>query len=78
MKILPFDPGFPEAERRQVGRVHPDGSITFRGRRYSNLREVPPECCALRTDVETHVQWARMYRAIDPRRRRAARPVLGR
>lgn len=50
-----------------VGRVHPDGSITFRGKTYPNIKELPPECQALRPDVQAWAQWRRLYRAIAPR-----------
>ncbi len=59
-----------ECDPHQVGRVHPDGSISFRGREYRTLTEVPAECNALRPDVDTHRQWRSIYRAIDPRRKR--------
>jgi len=52
-------------EESQVGRVHPDGSITFRGQRYPTLRHVPAECKGLRPDLETHRQWRALYGAID-------------
>lgn len=35
------------ASRPQIGRVHSDGTITFNGRRYSTLREVPTGCKGL-------------------------------
>ena len=56
-------------ETRQVGRVHESGAITFRGRTYRTIKEVPPECLALRVDLETYAQWRRLYRAIQPRPR---------
>ena len=52
-----------------MGTVHRDGSITFAGVRYPSIQEVPPECAAFRVDVETFVQWKRLYRAVTPRRR---------
>ena len=60
----------------RVGRVRTDGSIAFRGKVYRTIREVPQECLALRPDLETHSQWVRLYRAIDPKRprREADRP----
>ena len=68
-KILPFaNPA--EKGNEVVGRVHRDGSITFRGQRYATIKDVPAECKAIRPDVETHVQWRRMYRAIAPEQRR--------
>jgi hypothetical protein len=51
--------------------VHRDGSITFAGVKYPSIRQVPPECKALRVDVDTYVQWKSLYRAIDPKARRA-------
>lgn len=69
-KILRLQLGGKGEARQQVGRVHRDGSITFRGRKYSTLREVPPECLGLRPDVETHCQWRSLYRPIDPGRKR--------
>jgi hypothetical protein len=69
-KILRLELMSAKANLRQVGRVHPDGSITFRGRRYCTLKDVPPECKALRPDIETHRQWRELYRPIDPRLKR--------
>ncbi|HEX9940762.1 MAG TPA: hypothetical protein VGG03_02000 [Thermoanaerobaculia bacterium] len=68
-RILPFaDPfGKPDAV---VGRVHRDGSITFRGKRYTTIKDVPADCLGLRPDVETHVQWKQLYRAVAPESRR--------
>jgi len=51
---------------RQVGRVHESGAITFRGRTYRTIKEVPPECLAFRVDLATYTQWRRLYRAIAP------------
>ncbi len=73
-RVLAFR-GATAPERQRVGRVHPDGSITFRGREYRTLGEVPRECDALRPDVDTHRQWRSMYRAIDPGRKRGV-PAL--
>lgn len=58
------------ARGRSVGRVHKDGSISFRGTRYATIKELPPECTALRADAEAYAQWARLYGAVDPARRR--------
>jgi hypothetical protein len=55
------------SESGQIGRVHLSGAITFRGRTYRSIKEVPPECQALRADTETYAQWRRLYRAIEPR-----------
>jgi hypothetical protein len=67
-KVLPFlissQPG-----AGAVGRVHRDGSITFRGHTYATIKDVPPECQALRADVEAYKQWRRLYRAVAPRSR---------
>lgn len=52
----------------EVGCVHPDGSITYRGILYRSLRDVPASCVAFRADVPAQVQWRRLYRAVDPRR----------
>ena len=66
---LAFDPG-----RRpgggDVGCVHRDGSITYRGTRYATLRDVPPSCTSFRADVPATVQWRKLYRAVDPKRRK--------
>ncbi|HEV8578419.1 MAG TPA: hypothetical protein VGX68_04995 [Thermoanaerobaculia bacterium] len=68
-RILPFA-GSCGKENGVVGRVHQDGSITFRGKTYTTIKEVPSQCLSLRPDVETHVQWRRMYRAVAPESRR--------
>ncbi|MEA2602547.1 MAG: hypothetical protein QOF89_3539 [Acidobacteriota bacterium] len=68
-KILPFaDPA--ARETGVVGRVHRDGSITFRGQLYPTIKDVPKDCQAIRPDVETEVQWRRLYRVIAPEARR--------
>ncbi len=54
---------------RSVGRVHPDGSITFRGQTYRTIKELPPECRILRADLASEVQWRKLYRAVDPARK---------
>lgn len=64
-RVLPFD-SRPAAPEQQVGRVHRDGSITFRGRTYATLKQVPAECLALLPDLETYREWTRIYRAIAP------------
>ncbi|MBW8874306.1 MAG: hypothetical protein JF614_05035 [Acidobacteria bacterium] len=67
--ILPFvDPA--AKETGVVGRVHRDGSITFRGKDYATIKDVPDDCQAIRPDVETEVQWRRLYRAVAPEARR--------
>ena len=68
-RILPFtDPS--RKEDGVVGRVHRDGSITFRGKRYTTIKDVPSQCLSLRPDMETHVQWRKLYRAVAPESRR--------
>jgi hypothetical protein len=59
-----------KARGRSVGRVHEDGSISFKGKRYGSIRELPPECTALRGDVATYARWVKLYRAVarNPRR----------
>jgi hypothetical protein len=65
LKILSFsDPAADQT--RSVGRVHSDGSIYFRGRRYRTIKDVPKECVAFRADVSSTVQWRALYRAVDP------------
>jgi hypothetical protein len=72
MKIVSFsDPAADQT--RSVGRVHSDGSITFRGRTYRTIKDVPKECIAFRADVLSTVQWRALYRAVDPVRK-AVRP----
>ena len=67
-KILPFvTPSTREAG--VVGRVHRDGSITFRGHTYATIKDVPPECQVFRADVEAYTQWRHLYRAVAPQSR---------
>ena len=54
------------AAPRRDGRLHRDGSITFRGETYPTIKQVPPECLALLPDQETYKQWKRIYRVIAP------------
>lgn len=68
-RILPFADTAGK-EDAVVGRVHRDGSITFRGKTYRTIKEVPPECQGLRPDVEAHIQWRKLYRAVAPESRR--------
>jgi hypothetical protein len=76
MPTFPFRPEplrFDAARRpggAEVGCVHPDGSITYRGRRYRDIRQVPGECPAFRADLPSTLRWRRLYRAVDPRRGR--------
>jgi hypothetical protein len=67
-RVLPF--GVPREGARRVATVHVDGSLTYDGSTFRSIKELPPECQALRVDVETAVQWRVLYSAIDPRRRR--------
>ena len=64
-RVLPFV-AEPSPREGQVGRVHTDGSISFRGETYATIKQVPPECLALIPDQETYRQWKRIYRAIAP------------
>lgn len=64
-RVLPFACETDTSERR-VGRVHRDGSITFRGETYPTIKHVPPECLALLPDLETYKEWKRIYDAIAP------------
>ena len=61
---------FADSSARQsgvVGTVHRDGSITFRGRLYPTIRELPVACITLRADVSSTAQWRFLYRAVDRR-----------
>ena len=73
-RVLTFLPESDRPEPAKVGRVHPDGSITFRGETYATIKDLPSECQALRPDLDTHKQWRRVYRVIDPRQRRPRKP----
>ena len=65
-RILPFhDPA--ARSDAVIGRVRPDGSISFRGVEYATLKDVPPECLDLRPDAGTLAQWRRLYAAVNPR-----------
>jgi|GEM_PF-3265235 hypothetical protein len=69
-RLLSFHRHGPEAGKPpRVGRVHRDGSITYGGKTYPSIKDVPPECLAVRLDVESYKEWRRLYRAIDPRLR---------
>ena len=59
---------------RRVATVHVDGSLTYDGATFASIKDLPPECQALRVDVETAVQWRVLYSAIDPKHRRRPRP----
>lgn len=64
---LSYDPGR-KPGGGEVGCVHRDGSITYKGTRYRTLRDVPPSCAAFRADLPATVQWRKLYRAVDPKR----------
>ncbi len=72
-RVLPFEPR-PAGSGGSVGRVHVDGSITFRGQTYQTIRQVPPECRALLPDQETFREWNRIYGAIAPPAPRRRKP----
>jgi hypothetical protein len=65
-KILRFPALAAAGEGPRVGRVHRDGSITYRGHTYPTIKEVPTDWVALRPDLETRLQFIRLYDAIDP------------
>jgi len=67
--VLPFVADA-TARGRSVGTVRKDGSIRFKGRTYRSIKELPTACTALRADAEAYAQWARLYRAVDPKRSR--------
>jgi hypothetical protein len=67
--VLPFVTDA-TARGKSVGRVKKDGSISFRGRKYRSMKELPSECTALRADAEAYAQWVKLYRAVDPARRK--------
>jgi len=69
-RVLRFPVLATAGEGPRVGRVHRDGSITYRGQTYPTIKEVPTDWVALRPDVETWKQFLRLYRAIDPAARR--------
>ena len=73
-RLLPFAPT-PVGRSPRIGRVHRDGSITYGGKTYSTIKDLPSECLAMRLDVETYSEWKRLYRAIDPRLK-SQRPKL--
>lgn len=73
-KVLSFSRGG-ETAAPAVGHVHADGSVTFRGTTYGSIRELPPDCQALRLDQETYKQWKSIYRAIAPHSPGRQRPV---
>jgi hypothetical protein len=64
-RILPFGSAS-DAHTGSVGTVHRDGTITFRGKTYRTIRDVPPECVAFRADLASIVRWRSLYRAVDP------------
>ncbi len=66
---LDFDPARKPGSG-EVGCVHRDGSITYKGMLYRTLRDVPASCAAFRADLPATVQWRKLYRAVDPKRGR--------
>lgn len=68
-RTLEFDPGRGPGGG-EVGCVHRDGSITYRGKRYRTLADVPASCVSFRADLPATVQWRKLYQAVDPRRDR--------
>jgi len=60
---LGFDPAR-KPGAGEVGCVHRDGSITYRGRRYRTLADLPASCVSFRAELGAEVQWRRMYRAV--------------
>jgi len=72
-RVLPFAGGRGgrgEAGPPRVGHLHRDGSITYRGETYPTIKELPPDCLAIRPDQDTLKQWTRLYRAVRPDTRR--------
>lgn len=67
-RTLDFDPAR-KPGAGGVGCVHADGSITYRGRLYRTLAQLPASCTAFRVDLGAEVQWRKMYRAVDPKKR---------
>jgi hypothetical protein len=68
-RVLPFTAGgaeWGEAGPPRVGRLHRDGSITYRGETYPTIKQVPADCLAIRPDQDTLKQWTRLYRAVRP------------
>lgn len=53
----------------EIGCVHRDGSITYKGTLYRTLRDVPASCTAFRADLPAAVQWRKLYRAVEPKKR---------
>jgi len=68
-RTLSFDPGR-KPGGGVVGCVHRDGSITYQGTLYRTVRDVPAACAAFRADLPATVQWRKLYRAVDPKRRK--------
>lgn len=67
-RTLMFDP-VRKPGGGEVGCVHRDGSITYRGTRYRTLLVVPSSCTSFRADLPAQVQWRKLSSAVDPRRR---------
>jgi len=68
--VLPFVADA-RARGKRVGRVQKDGSISFKGKTYRLIKDLPPECTALRADAAAYAQWVKLYRAVDPKRKRS-------
>ena len=65
---LDFDPARKPGSG-EVGCVHRDGSITYKGTLYRTLADLPASCTSFRADLGAETQWRRLYRAVDPNRR---------
>jgi hypothetical protein len=68
-RTLDFDPAR-KLGTGEVGCVHRDGSITYKGELYRTLADVPASCTAFRADLNAQVQWRKLYRAVDPKKRK--------
>jgi hypothetical protein len=69
-RVLPFAGRCGVDSAPRVGHVHDDGSITYRGETYPTIKELPPDCLAIRLDQEAYRRWRRLYRAVRPDARR--------
>jgi hypothetical protein len=70
-RVLPFVDAGAARPAPRVGRVHRDGSITYRGETYPTIKDLPADCLAIRLDQEAYRQWRRLYRVIRPDARHA-------
>lgn len=68
-RTLDFDPAR-KPGAGEVGCVHRDGSITYKGVLYATLSDVPASCTAFRADLDAQVQWRKMYGAVDPKKKK--------